>query len=99
MSTKAEREAAALHGEAMLRAKRPEVLALTAELRHDPDLVTEVAGIIAGSWFASPATAYGHELVAAGLLLLSGPVDRDQLEHWIAVGRQRHTTGNPHGVQ
>ena len=28
---------------------------------------------------------FGHESLAAGLLL-SGPIDRDQLEHWVQVG-------------
>src|SRR5215213_11769819 len=35
---------------------------------------------IAGSWLASPATAYDHELIAAGLSLVAGPVDRDLLK-------------------
>jgi hypothetical protein len=30
---------------------------------------------------------FGHDLIAAGLLL-SGPIDRDQLEHWLR-GRLR----------
>ena len=31
---------------------------------------------------------FGHELIAAGLLL-SGPTNRDQLEHWLRVGWER----------
>ena len=40
----------------------------------------------AGSWFGSPGTAYGHELIAAGLLIVAGPVDRDLLKRWVRTG-------------
>jgi len=40
----------------------------------------ECAGTIAGAWFAPPGTHYGHELIAAGLLLVSVPVDTDLLK-------------------
>jgi hypothetical protein len=84
MSTKDQRFSAMLHGEALLRARRPELDPLITELRElaadRDDIRTECAGTIAGSWFASPGTEYGHELIAAGLLLMSGPVDRDLLK-------------------
>ena len=82
-----------LHGEALLRARRPELEPLITELRElaacRDDIRTECAGTIAGSWFPSPATEYGHELIAAGLLLVSGPVDRDRLLQWVRTGYER----------
>jgi hypothetical protein len=82
-----------LHGEALLRADRPEVRALIAELAEiahgSDDIRTEAAGTPAGAWFASPATAYAEKLVAAGLLLLAGPVEGDQITEWVRVGFQR----------
>jgi hypothetical protein len=46
-----------------------------AELReiangHD-DILAEAAGITAGSWYASPATHVGRELIAADMLIFS----------------------------
>jgi hypothetical protein len=43
------------------------------------------AGVIAGSWFANPAKRAG-ELIAAGLLMLSGQTDLDELDRWMHVG-------------
>jgi hypothetical protein len=34
----------------------------------------------------SPGIKYGHELIAAGLLLVAGPVDRDPLKRWVRTG-------------
>jgi transposase len=66
---------------------------VTAEPRKRPksrdDIRSECTGTIAGAWFASPGTAYGHELIAAGLLMLSGKVDRDLLMHWLRIGYER----------
>ena len=45
---------------------------------HD-DVRLETAGRIAGRWFAAMDSDAGHELVAAGLLILSGPFDGDRL--------------------
>ena len=85
MSTKDQSFSAMLHGEALLRAQRPELDPLLTELRElaagRDDIRVECAGTIAGSWLASPGTTQGHELIAAGLLLVSGPVDRDLLKH------------------
>ena len=36
------------------------------------DIIAETAGLIARSWYASPATHVGHELIAAGMLILDG---------------------------
>jgi hypothetical protein len=49
------------------------------------DILAEAAGITAGSWYASPATHVGYELIGAGMLILAGggrglPMDYDELE-------------------
>src|SRR5215213_6184653 len=84
---------ARIHGEALLRAQRPELEPLMANLREiaagRDDIRVECAGTIAGSWFGSPGTAYGLELIAAGLLLVAGPVDRDLLKRWLRIGYER----------
>src|SRR5918993_931690 len=94
MSTKDQVMSAMLHGEALLRARRPELEPLLGELRElaagRDDIRVECAGTIAGSWFASPGTKHGDELIAAGLLLVSGPVlDRDLLKKWVRTGYER----------
>ena len=70
-------------GQALLQARRPQLDALIAHLEalangHD-DKRVEVAGNMAGAWFAAPETGDPHTLIATGLLLLAGPVDRDTL--------------------
>jgi hypothetical protein len=57
------------------------------------DIRTECAGTIAGSWFSSIARR-GEDLIAAGLLMLAGPVDLDELDRWVRIGweRQRGAT-------
>jgi hypothetical protein len=81
---------ARIHGEALLRAQRPELEPLMADLREiaagRDDIRVECAGTIAGSWFGSPGTKYGHELIAAGLLLVAGPVDRELLKRLVRTG-------------
>jgi hypothetical protein len=46
------------------------------------DRVQGAYGTLAGGWFASPATVYAEELIAAGLLLLARPVGGDQITEW-----------------
>jgi hypothetical protein len=69
MSTKDQTLSSVLHGEALLRARRPELDPLKAELREiaagRDDIRVECAGTIAGSWLATPGTHHGHELIAA----------------------------------
>jgi hypothetical protein len=97
MSTADQTLSAALHGAALLTARRPELRPLIDHLAEQAqgrdDVRVECAGIIAGSWFASPARR-GEDLIAAGLLMLAGHVDLDELDHWIQVGweRQRGAT-------
>jgi hypothetical protein len=63
-----------------------------ADGRHD--ILAEAAGIMAGSWHASPATHVGYELIGAGMLILAGgdrgmPMDYDELARWTRVGYER----------
>ena len=92
MSNKDQILASTLHGEALLTAKRPELQALVDHLREAAqgrnDIRTECAGIIAGWWFAGVARQ-GHELIAAGLLMLAGHTDLDELDKWVRVGWER----------
>ena len=92
MSTKDQTRSAALHGEALLTARRPELQPLIDHLRDvaqdRDDIRTECAGIIAGAWFSSPVRR-GEELIAAGLLMLAGHVDLDELDNWVRVGWER----------
>ena len=89
----------ALHGTAMrYAAGRGNLADSIAELReiadgHD-EVLAEAAGITAGSWYAWPSTHVGHELVAAGLLIMASghdgkPMDYDELERWARVGFER----------
>ena len=93
---------AAVYGEALLLGQRPEAKALAAELRalsdgylDGPALRAEAAGITAGSWYASPASHVGHELIAAGMLILAGG---GMARHWTMTswsgGRGSATSGD-----
>jgi hypothetical protein len=92
MSTQEQTLSAELHGEALLTARRPELQPPIDHLREvaqgRDDIRTECAGVIAGSWFSSPVRR-GEDLVAAGLLLLVGRVDLDELDRWMRVGWER----------
>jgi hypothetical protein len=99
MSTPAQLLYSALHGTAMRYAAEKRNLAESiAELReladgHD-EVLAEAAGITAGSWYASPATHVGYELIGAGMLILAGgghglPLDYGELERWTRVGYER----------
>ena len=57
------------------RGKAAQPRRVIAELReivngHD-DILAEAAGITAGSWYAWPSTHVGHELIAAGMLIMA----------------------------
>jgi hypothetical protein len=92
MSPKDQILSSELHGEALLIAKRPELQLLIDHLRKvaqgRDDLRTECGATIAGSWFAGAARR-GGELIAAGLLLLAGHVDLEELDRWVRVGWER----------
>jgi hypothetical protein len=92
MSTKDQILSSELHGEALLAAKRPELQPLIDHLREvaqgSDDVRVECAGVIAGAWFAGVGKR-GEELIAAGLLMLAGHVDLDELDRWIRIGWER----------
>src|SRR4029453_4453454 len=99
VSTKDQLLYVALHGTAMRYAAEQRKLAESiAELREMAggrnDILAEAAGIEAGSWYATPAAHVGHELLAAGMLILAGggngtPLDYTELERWTRVGFDR----------
>jgi hypothetical protein len=76
MSTKDQTLSAALHGEALLTAQRPELQPLIDHLREvaqgRDDIRTECAGTVAGSWFAGLGKR-GEELIAARAADAGGP--------------------------
>jgi hypothetical protein len=101
VSTKDQVLSSELHGEALLTAKRPELQPLIDHLREvahgRDDIRVECAGTIAGSWFSSAARR-GEDLIAAGLLMLAGPVDLDELDKWMRIGwERRHGANIPYG--
>jgi hypothetical protein len=97
MSSRDQVLSAELHGEALLTAKRPALQPLIDHLREVAqgrhDIRTECAGILAGSWFSSTARR-GEDLIAAGLLMLAGPVDLDELDRWMRIGWERRRGAN-----
>ena len=92
MSTKDQTLSAELHGEALSTARRPELQPLIDHLREvaqgRDDIRIECAGTIAGAWFSSPDRR-GEDLIAAGLLMLAGHVDLDELDRWMRIGWER----------
>ena len=92
MSIKDHILSAELHGEALLTARRPELQPLVDHLREvaqrRDDIRVECAGTIAGAWVSSKDRR-GEELIAAGLLMLTGHVDLDELDRWMRIGWQR----------
>jgi hypothetical protein len=92
MSTKDQTLSSALHGEALLMAKRPELEPLIDHLREAAqgrdDIRTECAGVIAGAWLGAIGRR-GEDLIAAGLLMLAGHVDQQELDRWVRVGWER----------
>jgi hypothetical protein len=67
---------------------------ISRRARAGDDILAEAAGIEVGSWYAWPSTHIGHELVAAGMLIMAGghdgkPLDFDELERWTRVGYER----------
>src|SRR5688572_1869939 len=99
MSTKDQLLQVALHGTAMrYAAERRNLDESIEELRRIADgrndILAEAAGVEAGSWYAWPSTHVGHELIAAGMLILAGggngtPLDYGELERWTRVGYER----------
>jgi hypothetical protein len=99
MSTPDQLLYSAVHGTAMrFAAERRNLDESIEELQQIADgrndILAEAAGITAGSWYASPATHVGYELIGAGMLILAGggrglPLDYGELERWTRVGYER----------
>jgi hypothetical protein len=90
MSTDDQKRASEIHGEALKMARDevpPHLLERLAKVADGNDRLT--AGEIAGFWMANPSSHQGYDLVAAGLLLLAGPVDGDQLLDAVRTGYER----------
>jgi hypothetical protein len=66
-----------------------------AELRRmaagRADLLAEAAGISGGYWTARVGFEMGFAPIGAGLLILAG-ADRDRLQQWVDIGRDRAST-------
>ena len=90
MSTEDETLSSKLHGTALFLAQdqimQPLVGRLTSIAGDRPDLRAEVAGSLAGRWFAAPQDHTGHDLVAAGLTILAGAIDRHDVARWLRAG-------------
>jgi hypothetical protein len=81
-----------LHGEALLRARRTELDPLITEQRELAAGRDDIRGV--GRHRCRFMVRFAghrlrHELIAAGLLLVSGPVDRDLLLQWVRTGYER----------
>jgi hypothetical protein len=53
------------------------------------DLLAQEAGSAAGDWTITVQRSHPVELLAAGLLVTSGPVDLTEVARWLEVGRRR----------
>jgi hypothetical protein len=78
--------------------KQHDLAASIAELREiadgRDDILAEAVGITAGSRYAWPSTHVGHELIAAGMLIMASghdgkPLDFEALERWTRFGYER----------
>lgn len=93
VSTADQTLASEIHGTALLLAQDERLQPLLEQLAQAAgdrdDLRAQEAGILAGTWYAAPGLHLGHELIAAGLLILAGVTDRDQLEAAVRAGYER----------
>jgi len=62
------------------------------------DLLAQEAGSAAGAWTVASQRTHPVELLAAGLLVVSGPLDLAEVAHWIEVGRRR-ASAPKHGAR
>lgn len=53
------------------------------------DLLGQEAGLMAGYWSVAVHRTHPVDLLAAGLLVVSGPVDLDEVSKWVEIGRKR----------
>jgi hypothetical protein len=97
----------ALHGTAIrFAAERCTLDDAITELREIADgrdeVIAEAAGITAGSWYAWPSSHVGHELIAAGMLIMAGGHDGKRWisRQWsagralVSSGVRDHATGS-----
>jgi hypothetical protein len=102
MSTVDQTLASRLHDEAVLAAQdeqwQPLLDQLAAAAKGRDDLSAEVAGQLAEMWFAHPGARIGHELIAAGLLILAGVTDPGAVAKAVRVGYERGK-GTRHGYE
>lgn len=101
MSTDDQKLSAQIHGEALVSARDhvpQEVLDRLAEVTAGrEDLRTEVAGTMAGRWFATLDGHQGAELIAAGLLILAGGTDHHRLGDIVRAAYDRAKGNGPSG--
>ena len=86
--------AAAIFGEARRLAAAAGSIAEAHQLICDLadgryDLISQEAGLAAGSWSATLHRTHPVELLTAGLLMTSGPVDINIVARWMDIGRTR----------
>lgn len=88
-----------MHGLALQLAQHatlePLLNRLTTMAGDQPDLRARVAGDLAGRWFASPADHTGYDLIAAGLSILAGPIDRRDVARWLRAAYAHESVGTP----
>lgn len=98
MSTADEALSSSLHGAALLLAQDEAVQTLVQRLTtmagDQPALRAEVAGSLAGRWFADPENHSGYDLIAAGLAILAGAIDRRDVARWVRAGYAYESIGD-----
>ena len=72
------------YGQALLAAQEPAIDATPASFGRSPTSHRTGVGL-AGAWFAQPLMRFVHGLIAPEIRL-SGPIDPDELEHWLQIG-------------
>lgn len=86
--------AAALYGQARRLAVDAGSISEARQILQDlaagrRDLLSQEAGLAVGCWSVSVHRAHPVELLTAGLLVVSGPVDLDTVTRWVEIGRRR----------
>jgi hypothetical protein len=62
------------------------------------DLLAQEAGSAAGNWVVTAQRTHPVELLAAGLLVVSGPMELAEVARWIEIGRRR-ASAPAHGTR
>jgi hypothetical protein len=99
MSTPDQTHSARLHGEALLAAQDPAFQPLieqfAAAAAGQDQARVQAAGRLAGEALASLRHDDAYRFIAAGLLLLAGPVDGDQLVRWVRTAFESSDSNGP----